>query len=211
MPHYTHAHRLLYMRAMVLVADECIHISDRHVDEVRRAFHARLRRGITSAASVPIELHVVATKSPLLPDDLVFEHDGEYLESRRGNKDLAIVKYCSSGVHDQNGRVYHILNCLSYVASPEEGTLPLIPSENWLVVLVTSDFGPDMHRALKWLRTCTTSASWVVPIRVPKPVCADRKWVKYVADTLARDINAAFSHCGMAGWVLSFPYTQVEP
>lgn len=184
------------------MADENIHVSNRHLDDTAYRFRKRLSTVLTDAAKIPVPLHIVATKSPLLPVNLRFKHNGESVAYEGIDKDLAVIKYCSCGVRDENDGYYHVLQCLQHVAKPEQGRPAEIPLENWLVVFVTTDFGYGMKQALNWLASCSSSMSWVVPISVPKNSAKDRGWVEIAAEILGADINRRFSHCTLDGWGL---------
>ena len=135
---------------IVLFWDESEHVSPKRSKELSskfwRAYLSAFPEGIESYESPTI----IATGSPMFAKTKLtkFLHDSQFLPYEGENKDLAIVKFASTGLVDQNRRFRFILNSLRLLRK-KNGDPPLISDDTCMVILVTSDRAIGMTRALR--------------------------------------------------------------
>lgn len=93
---------------------------------------------------------IITTKSKMFTKNKVshFYHDGAFIAYEKGNKDLAIVKYASTGLIDQERRFHFILNDLK-ILRQRYGDPRIVSDDASLIVFITSDSGKGMERALR--------------------------------------------------------------
>jgi hypothetical protein len=212
---YVSGHRIAHVRAIAILADENIHISNRALQGFQEKFLKEIRRVLTAAASVPVTIRFIATMSPILPCPLTFEHEGRlvsYTGRRDPLKDVALVKYLSCGVRDAEGGFYHVLKCVKVTSENDGKSSEDIPPENWLVVFLTTDGASGMNNALAALSSTSDSASWVAPIRIPAQVKAEGLVgvAAFAAKRLGHDLNSKFSHCTLNGWAFWLSTLRAE-
>lgn len=135
---------------IVLFWDESEHVSPKSSKELSskfwRAYLHAFPEGIESYESPTI----ITTKSIMFTKNKVshFYHDGAFIAYRKENKDLAIVKYASTGLIDQKRRLHFILNDLN-ILRQRNGHPPLVSDDASLVIFITSDRGKGMERTLR--------------------------------------------------------------
>jgi len=135
---------------IVLLWDESEHVSPKNSKELSsifwRAYLYAFPEGIEAYESPSI----MTTRSPMFAGRKLthFEHRGQFLKYEKKNKDLAIVKYASTGLVDQNNRHRFLLDDLRSLRK-KNGDPPILSDDSCLVLFITSDNGKRMTEALR--------------------------------------------------------------
>ncbi len=130
--------------------DESEHVSPKNSKALSskfwRAYLYAFPEGIESYESPSI----MTTRSPMFARRKLthFEHKGQFLKYEKKNKDLAIVKYASTGLVDQNNRYRFLLDDLRSLRK-KNGHPPILSDDACLVLFITSDNGNGMTEALR--------------------------------------------------------------
>ena len=90
------------------------------------------------------------TSSPILNIDRIksFFHRGQFVAHEGKNKDLALVKYCSTGLMDQDKKYHFVLDDLRH-KQHLNGDATIASAESTATIFVTSDSAQDMRLAIE--------------------------------------------------------------
>ncbi|PKN86882.1 MAG: hypothetical protein CVU51_06490 [Deltaproteobacteria bacterium HGW-Deltaproteobacteria-1] len=135
---------------IVLLWDESEHVSPKSSKELSSKFWRAYLYAFPEGKESFESPSIITTGSPMFASRKLthFEHKGEFLPYEKKNKDLAIVKYASTGLVDQNNRYRFILDDLRYLRK-KNGHPPILSYDACLVLFITSDKGNGMTEALR--------------------------------------------------------------
>lgn len=136
------------IKHIVAIWDECDHVSKKHSARLSEIFWKGYLSVFPDGAGTSESPMVLVTDSQMFAMTKVskFFHNGEYLEYKGKNKDLAILKYCSSGFIDQNEQHHFVLDDLRALRF-RKGDPPMHANESIMVVFYTSDKAQGMQGA----------------------------------------------------------------
>ena len=196
--------KLTEFKAILILFDECLHVPERKLTDVSKEFLKYFENAFNKKTVCTIKILQVSTKSIILTNATHFQHDGNFVEHKGHFKDLALIKYCSSGFIDQNNQHHHVI-LDTYKTSNDLGLdIPDIPLQYWAVVFVTNDKGIGMKKATDWLRELKHSMCWATPLYVPDKYATAEHKNKYAGEKLAVDLRQRFVTSSGNGWFFDF-------
>jgi len=164
------------------------------VKELSRVFLRNYVAVFPEGAKTSESPMIISTGSPILGHGKIstFLHEGAFIPCAGKNKDLALVKYCSTGLMDQDERFHFILDELR-IARHLKGEPPLLAGEAAMVVFVTSDWAKDMLAALDYVHTkAPNMRTNFISVRVPKVSGENNKRMAYVGQVIGKELGKRF-------------------
>lgn len=137
---------------IVVYWDESEHVSPKRSEELSNKFWKGYLSAFPEGIKTEESPTVIATKSKMFTKKKLthFLHKDVFIPYEKENKDLAIVKYGSTGLVDQKERFRFILDDLRSMRH-KNGDPPLLANDTCFVVFFTSDWGIGMEKALRTL------------------------------------------------------------
>ena len=135
---------------IILFWDESEHLSPKRSKELSSKFWTAYLQAFPMGSQTKESPAIITTESRMFArtDLTSFWHKGELVSYKGDGKDLAIVKYASTGLIDQN-RGFHFIVDDYRKLRQENGDPPLMSNDLCLVVFITSDRGKGMAGALR--------------------------------------------------------------
>jgi len=166
------------------------------VKELAQVFRRNYLAVFPEGAKTSESPMIISTGSPILGHGKIssFLHEGVFIPYTGKNKDLALVKYCSIGLMDQDERFLFILDELRN-ARHLKGDPPLVADEAAMVVFVTSDWAKDMLAALDYIHTKVKNMRTnFFSVRVPKLSGENNERMAYVGQVIGKELGKRFIH-----------------
>jgi hypothetical protein len=182
------------IRHIIVVWDESEHLSQKRSKELSEIFWRYYTEVFPDGSKTAESPMIVSTQSPIIPDKEVqsFLHKGQFIPYKGENKDLAIVKYCSTGFVDQNER-YRFLPDELRNARYGKGDPPLLADTAVLVVFVTSDLGKGMTEALDYVRLHAKNIRTnFVSLRIKKTEDWGKRRIAQVGQIVGQELRKSF-------------------
>lgn len=122
----------------------------------------------------------------------LFIHEGRQVPHTGKSKDLAILKFCSSGFLDQDERYRFALNDLRELRLTS-GQPPMRADSAAAVVFITSDWGAGMNEALDYVKSKSrANRTNFFAIRLKKEVASGNRRVGNAGFTLGSELKKRF-------------------
>jgi hypothetical protein len=174
--------------------DESEHVSPKRVKQLSTVFwknYAAMFPEGTKTAESPM---ILSTESPILGSRKItsFLHEGRFIPHSGKNKDLALVKYCSIGLMDQDEHFHFVLDDLRNQRHLN-GEPPLVADEAAMVLFVTSDWAKEMLKAINYVQTkAKTMKTNFAHLRVPKVSGENDKRIAVVGQIIGKELKKRF-------------------
>lgn len=194
--------KTIELKAILIIWDECLHLPQKKLKEESKQFQKFFKKAFNHKFDFELPFVHISTPSIMFSDLISFEHEGELIEYKGKNKDLALIKYCSSGITDQTGLTRHVIVDAQNKSLEEKSCFPVAPLENWAVLFITSDNGSGMNKATKYLSESKQSLCIVTPMLIPPQYSVARHKSKYAGEFLAVDLRQRFKGCTDEGWLI---------
>jgi roadblock/LC7 domain-containing protein len=179
-------------------------VPERKLDIASKQFLKFFQNAFNKETPYSIPIIQASTTSIMLPYLTHFQHDGKLIEYKGIQKDLALIKYCSSGFIDQNNMYHHVISDVYNKIRLTERKIPNIPFKYWAVVFVTNDKALGMKQATSWLEKlkgnkCTSSI-----FLLPDEYSTVHNKHKSAGELLAVDLKKRFVKATKKGWFFDF-------
>lgn len=182
------------IRHILIIWDECEHLSRKKVNEIGSVFFKHYVAAFPHGAKTPESPMIIPTSSPILKDEIdFFYHEGEFIPYTGENKDLALVKYCSTGFLDDKG-IFRFFPDHIRDMRHQRGDPPMLANSSVLTVFITSDWAQGMTNSLSYVHDQVSAIRGnFVSLRIPKKINGDRKArVSYAANAIGFELNNTF-------------------
>ena len=194
--------RIHELRALLIIWDECLHVPLKNLNEVSKQFMNAFNNAFNQKIMFELPIVHISTPSKMFPELNKFEHDGRFIDYKGDNKDLALIKYCSSGVTDEEGQFYHVILDAFKSATINGIDFPINSIEHWGVIFITKDEAYGMDYAKKWLQETNKSQCLVAPLHVPNNYAVAQHKNKFAGELLAVDLRKRFKGNTDKGWLI---------
>lgn len=182
------------IRHIVVIWDESEHVSERHLESLSATFFKHYVAAFPEGATTPESPMVMATKSPILAHLQIdsFLHRGAFIPHSGENKDLALVKYCSTGVVDRDERFHFLLDDLRNDRY-KKGDTPLLADKAVLVCFITSDRSRGMARAIDYVQCKTHHVKTnFASLKIPKLPSRNNERIAFVGQAVGTELRRCF-------------------
>ena len=141
------------IRHINVIWDECEHLSKRRVAQASEAFYKYYANAFPEGKETPESPMIVPTSSPIISEHNVqsFYHDGGFVPFEGKYKDIALVKYCSTGFFDSNEKFHFLVDELRNMRH-NRGDPPMLANDSVLNIFITSDWASGMNEALGYIQ-----------------------------------------------------------
>lgn len=190
------------LRALLIIWDECLHVPLKNLNEVSKQFMNAFHNAFNHELKFELPIVHVSTPSIMFPKLNKFEHDGRFIDYKDNNKDLALIKYCSSGIADDKGHFYHAILDAYKSAIINGMKFPAHSLEKWGVIFITKDEAYGMDNAKKWLQETDKSQCLVATLHVPNEYAVTQHKNKFAGELLAVDLRKRFKDSTETGWLV---------
>lgn len=184
----------LHIHHIVVIWDECEHISSKHSKEISNVFNKHYVNAFPEGAKTDESPMVVTTKSQIISEMQMstFLHNGKFIPYSGKNKDLAILKFCTSGVVDQNDNFHYILDDMRSLRD-KNNDKPLRSDTSCIVVFITSDWAKGMLEALDHVYDSSTRIrSSFISYRVPKLSGKNHERIAYAGNAVGIELKKRY-------------------
>jgi len=186
----------ILIQHIVVIWDECDHVGKKRGTEISKVFFKYYASAFPDGAKTAESPHVITTSSKIICDKRMtsFLHGGEFVPFQGENKDLAIVKFCTTGVVDQNEEFHYILDDVRYLRHSKND--PALGANNSvLTVFITSDKARGMSSALDHVfKGETKMRSSFMSFQVPKLSGKKHERIKFAGNMLGVELKKRFVH-----------------
>jgi len=179
---------------IIVIWDECEHISPKRSKQISKTFFKYYVNAFPEGAKTDESPMVVSTRSQIIAETKMksFLHNGEFIPYRGENKDLAIVKFCSTGVVDENECFHYILDDIRTMRDKRREP-PLRADSSCITVFITSDWAIGMLKALNHVfESSTKIRSSFISYRVPKLSGKNQERIAYAGNVVGVEFNKRF-------------------
>lgn len=195
------------IRHIVVLWDECEHVSPKHLGRLSKIFFKHYVAAFPEGAMTPESPMIMGTKSPILAhlELTSFLHERGFVPYEGENKDLALVKYCSLGLVDQDDRYHFLLDDIRNDRY-RRGEPPLLADQAVLVVFITSDQAPGMTKAIEFAQGAVLKTNFS-SLRVPKLPSPNDERIAFVGDVVGLELRRCF--LGLENDALTLDFARV--
>lgn len=179
---------------LAVIWDESDHLSAKHSKRLSEQFWVGYLTAFPEGGKTRESPQLIVTGSPIFAIGKVrsFFHEGTQVPHVGKNKDLAIVKFCSTGFLDQDERYRFALNDLRELRL-KSGQPPMHADSSAAVVFITSDWGAGMNEALDYVKSKSRSnRTTFLAIRLNKEIASGDRRVGNAGFMLGSELKKRF-------------------
>jgi hypothetical protein len=179
---------------LAVVWDESDHVSSKHSPQLAKGFWFGFSAAFPESNGAAESPGIIATNSPFFGPAKVtaFLHEGQFVPHTGKNKDLAIAKWCSTGLVDQDEHFRFVLDDLRQMRY-SNGDPPMHANSAAMVTLVTSDWGSGMTEALNYVQTKAKShRAYFSCVRLNKSLAQGKERMENAGYLLGQELRKLF-------------------
>lgn len=189
---------------IIAIWDECDHISAKRSSKLANQFWKGYLSAFPEAALCNEHPAVVSTFSPIFNPEKVlsFFHDGKMVPHTGEAKDLAIVKYCTSGFYDQDNKLHSLINDMRAERFRKDEP-PMHADESIMVIFFTSDNARGMDKAINCVMNSNDSNRVHISVlNISKSIAKGQNRTEYAGIIFGQELRKNFIKIHNGGLLL---------
>ena len=182
------------VRHIIVIWDECEHVSAKHLKNLANIFLKNYVAEFPEGAETQESPMILSTRSQIVNPQQIssFLHNGQFIPHSGPNKDLALVKYCATGLVDQDERYRFLVDDLRNMRH-FRGEPPIMASESTIVIFVTTDWATGMLAAIETVQGNRNSLRTnFITLRAPKKPGAGQHRMAFVGAIVGKETKKRF-------------------